>query len=268
MNNRGYLRRKLKWEAKRLLSGRWLFCLTMLLFWGILWYVTQLYSGGLGPALPGLPGDISDPAQVDAYLTAWFAAWRSIEPARIAGLLLTAALGFLLRTPLDVGIAANYLALSREEQPRLRDSFAFYIGPGQLTRSLLAELLCLFWRTLYVLPFFVFSFTSLWIDDPLVGLPLSLLAMALLAWGLVRAGAYAQARYLLAARPELGPREIVRLSVRNMRGRLWDYAVFQLSFLPWLVLISVTMLLGALYFMPYYHMCQALYMRKTWESCQ
>ena len=265
--NRGYLRKKLKWEAKRLLPGRLSFCLTMLLLWGVLWYFTSWLSGSFGLTLPPMPELTSDPAVFDAYILDCIAAWRSIAPVQLLGMGLTAMLGFLLRAPLDAGIAANYLALSTGgETPRVKNTFAYYIGPGLLSRVLLTELLRLFWETLWLLPGLAAAVATLMVTDLYLGFALSLLSMALMVLGYVRIGAYAQTRYLLAARPDLSPRGIVRLSAQNMRGRLWDYALFQLSFLPWIILAAVTMMLSMIYFLPYYQMCMALYMRRTWPQ--
>lgn len=70
---------------------------------------------------------------------------------------------------------------------------------------------------------------------------------------------YTMVPYVLIDQPELTAREALRESVTLTRGRLWELFVLDLSFLGWLLLLPVTLFLGAIYVLPYMAGVQAAY---------
>lgn len=69
--------------------------------------------------------------------------------------------------------------------------------------------------------------------------------------GIIAALRYSQAFFVLAENPDLSIRDCVNESKMLMSGRLWELFVLQLSFLPWLLLVTVTCGIATLYVEPY-----------------
>lgn len=70
---------------------------------------------------------------------------------------------------------------------------------------------------------------------------------------------YAMVPYLLYDDPTLSAREAVRKSRAMTRGRLWELFILQLSFFGWLLLTSMTLMIGAIYTYPYVEGTMAAY---------
>ena len=84
--------------------------------------------------------------------------------------------------------------------------------------------------------------------------------MALFIWlwsllcfipGIIAALRYSQAFFILAENPDMSIRDCVNESKLLMSGRLWELFVLQLSFIPWILLVSITCGLAGLYVQPY-----------------
>lgn len=69
--------------------------------------------------------------------------------------------------------------------------------------------------------------------------------------GIIAQLRYSQAFYILAENPDMSIRECVNESKSLMSGRLWEFFVLQLSFLPWILLSYVTCCISLLYVAPY-----------------
>ena len=69
--------------------------------------------------------------------------------------------------------------------------------------------------------------------------------------GIIAGLRYSQAFFILAENPEKGIRQCVNESKVLMSGRLWEFFVLQLSFIPWLILTSITCGIAGLYVTPY-----------------
>ncbi|MDL2289013.1 DUF975 family protein [Oscillospiraceae bacterium OttesenSCG-928-F05] len=93
---------------------------------------------------------------------------------------------------------------------------------------------------------------------------LLLLYLALL-WGIIfvnmRAGAYYPAYFLLAENPDLPVGTALKNGTRLIRGRLWEFFVYKLSFLGWYILTFTSFGLALLYIVPYRGAGDALFMR-------
>ena len=53
--------------------------------------------------------------------------------------------------------------------------------------------------------------------------------------------------------------EVIKESKRMMDGYKWDYFVFGLSFIGWILLVVITFGIAAIYVMPYMTVAQAMY---------
>ena len=69
--------------------------------------------------------------------------------------------------------------------------------------------------------------------------------------GIIAGLRYSQAFFILAENPEKGIRECVNESKQLMSGRLWEFFVLQLSFIPWMLLAGITCGIASLYVTPY-----------------
>lgn len=70
---------------------------------------------------------------------------------------------------------------------------------------------------------------------------------------------YSMVPYLLADNPGLSASGALSESLRMTRGRRWELFVMQLSFFGWLLLVSVTLMIGAVYVYPYIEGTMAAY---------
>lgn len=76
---------------------------------------------------------------------------------------------------------------------------------------------------------------------------------------ILRELAYRMVPYLLADHPEMTPGEALQESLRITRGRIGELFLLELSFFGWLLLTSVTLLIGAVYAYPYIEGTMAAY---------
>lgn len=65
--------------------------------------------------------------------------------------------------------------------------------------------------------------------------------------------------YVLADRPEVAPLEALRISRAMTRHRIWELLLLELSFFGWLLLASVTFMIGGIYAYPYMEGTMAAY---------
>jgi Predicted integral membrane protein len=69
--------------------------------------------------------------------------------------------------------------------------------------------------------------------------------------GIVKSYAYSQMFYLMADNKKLTASEAQKKSIEMMDGHKAEYFMLQLSFIPWVLLIVVTLGFGAIYVAPY-----------------
>ncbi len=70
---------------------------------------------------------------------------------------------------------------------------------------------------------------------------------------------YAMLPYVLADNPRMTAGEALSASREITRGRVWELFVLQLSFFGWLLLVSFTLFIGAIYVYPYIESTMAGY---------
>ena len=202
---------------------------------------------------------------------------RDLPPAAIPSVIISgvfAVLGFLVLTPLKLGVT-NWLYQLTGGQPReISSLFFFFDSPCLFFKSLFLRLgiavRMFFWAVLCLSPGVVFTGIGDYLARPdasaadhalaaagiTLGSILLLLGFAAL-W--ICSFRYFLAGYLLCADPDLGVGTVIRLSVRGTRGRLSKLAQFQLSFLGWYLLCFLV--LPLLYVAPYTGASMAIYAR-------
>ncbi|MDR0929793.1 MAG: DUF975 family protein [Oscillospiraceae bacterium] len=93
----------------------------------------------------------------------------------------------------------------------------------------------------------------------LVSEPYTAFVLLSLLMGLLARMRLLMVPYVLADRPDLSAMEAFRRSLYLTRQRLWELVVLQLSFFGWLMLASITMLIGLIYVYPYLEGTMAAY---------
>lgn len=89
-----------------------------------------------------------------------------------------------------------------------------------------------------ILYFLVVIFTCLW-------------SLLLVIPGIIMAFAYSMSWFILAENPNMTAREAIRESKEIMNGHKMDFFVLSLSFIPWILLVYVTLGIASIYVMPY-----------------
>ena len=133
----------------------------------------------------------------------------TIPPAFYVIVTLGALLGMAAQSLLDVGMYRAARAVARGRKPQPRMLFPFPLWGKALAMNLARA--------------------------ALVGAQLLLLV----APGVIAAYRYAMADYLLAAHPQLGPIEALKLSRKRMKGRKLELFKLQLSYLGWALLCAL-----------------------------
>ena len=77
--------------------------------------------------------------------------------------------------------------------------------------------------------------------------------------GIIKSIAYSQAMYILSEKPGMSARECLRESERLMNGNKMRYFLFQLSFIGWWILCTITCGIALIWFIPYYNACCATF---------
>lgn len=93
----------------------------------------------------------------------------------------------------------------------------------------------------------------------LVGLFTTLWSMLFVIPGIIAAMSYSMVNYIFIDNENMKAKEIIKASKDMMNGHKWEYFVFELSFLGWMLLVGVTFGLAAIYVVPYMTVAQALY---------
>lgn len=131
-------------------------------------------------------------------------------------------LGICVLGPLSLGEAYIYLNLTRGYEPDVNVLFSgFQRFTDTLVLTILMRIFIFLWSLLLFVP------------------------------GVIKAISYSQAYYILAEHPEMSGKEALDASIEMMDGHKMDYFVLLLSFIPWILLCTITCGLAVLYVYPY-----------------
>lgn len=126
--------------------------------------------------------------------------------------------------PLMIGFYMVFLNGTYGDQPKVSTLFEGY-KKEYLGKSIILFLL-------------VAIFTCLW-------------SLLLVIPGIIMAFAYSMSWFVLAENPNMTAREAIRESKEIMNGHKMDFFVLSLSFIPWILLVYVTLGIASIYVMPY-----------------
>lgn len=145
---------------------------------------------------------------------------------------LVSTLAELALMPLTVGLVGYVLKFSRGQKPEIKDIFGFYKN---------------------FLPIFVVSL--------LVGIFVGLGFMVLVIPGIIVALMLSMCNYLLAdGRTDIW--QIIKDSAEMMKGHKWEYFVFGLSFIGWVLLCCITLGIASIYVVPYMSVANCIWYDK------
>ena len=157
----------------------------------------------------------------------------------------------------NTGIALYYLNISCGRKAKI--SHLFYGFQHIFKRSLTVSAVSTLINTLCLLPYNVFLIlyqtngSTRWLICTLVTLVLGALIYLPFALSL------SQCHFLLLDFPKYSGSEVIRLSIRIMKGKKFKLFLLQLSFLPLHILGLLSFGIGSLWVTPYTNMTMALY---------
>ena len=103
--------------------------------------------------------------------------------------------------------------------------------------------------------FKTFQNTHQWIASVilliLIGIFTLLWSLLLVIPGIIKSLSYSMSYYILAENPDMTAREALNESKAIMHGHKMDLFVLELSFIPWLLLVAVTLGIAAIWVEPY-----------------
>ena len=128
----------------------------------------------------------------------------------------------ILTGAIEVGLAIVFLEIIRNWQCEFGDMFKGFNNFGtNCVAGILVAIYTALWSLLFVIP------------------------------GIVKAYSYSMTYYILADHPEMTANQAIAESQKMMNGHKARLFVLELSFIPWLFLVSITIGLAAFYVVPY-----------------
>lgn len=94
------------------------------------------------------------------------------------------------------------------------------------------------WLNIILTYFISAVFTALW-------------SLLFVVPGIVKAISYSMAPYILVENPDMQPMDAINMSKAMMDGHKMDYFILMLSFIPWLLLCTITFGIAGIYVFPY-----------------
>ncbi len=135
----------------------------------------------------------------------------------------------LIMSPMTIGLIVYTLNLLRNKKFNINDLFNQYKNfmPIILV-TFVTAVFVIVWSTLFLIP------------------------------GIVAAMSYSMVPYLMADGSK-NVMETIKKSKEMMYGYKWNYFIFNLSFLPWILLIIATIGIASIYVVPYINVANAIY---------
>ncbi|MBR6747944.1 MAG: DUF975 family protein [Clostridia bacterium] len=190
-------------------------------------------------------------------------------PQLLKGNALSLLFGFIM-APLTIGSYGFFTKLIRGEKPAVSSIFT-WLGEGKkLATAYLGQLMYLLYLILWSLlligiPGALYVGASYMVSLRPAGVELvlyilaSLLYIIMLVVGAAKLMTWQPALYMLGADPEMGVKRAFALCRYHMHGHMWEYFLFQLSFLGWQLLASFTCGLGMFFVQPYMNLANAAF---------
>lgn len=235
-------------RARSSLMGNWgTAALVVILSWSV-FHVTNL----LRPLVH--PLDLIGRMNSEDHLSA-------ITFLRAAAFVLILLSAFLLTGPLSVGIKRYFLRLARNERACTSDLLTgFRNGAGYYWRTvslpLIIVMLVTGWSIAALIPTGILGYEYLWFTRTTLQshdtrILLGIVGAIVGLFVLLKACNYSMAGYFIADDPAMGAWEAITKSSLMMKGRVWKFSCLGFRFLGWILLLPLTLGLGALFLLPY-----------------
>lgn len=249
----------LKREVRARLKGNWGTPFLVLFVFGVITMLVAYLPMLITVGTAGVQGIFSDdPMEI----------LRAIAVTSPMASLFDLALSILVIIPISVAVSRYFLQFWRGEQPTLGSALDGYSN-GRLGRYVAASL----WETLWVLVWSIPAIIALMVGAVFfsagsygdsngmtgAGVFLMIVGMGLSILPLVKSYSYIQNAYLIGDHPNLSASQSLNLSKRMMKGHKWELFVLGLSFIPWMLLVSVTFGIASIYVAPYTNTTVAAY---------
>jgi len=184
--------------------------------------------------------------------------------------LLNIAFGLLI-APLTIGSYGIFTQIIRNEKPAVSSLFN-WLGEGYKMKVaylgyLVYMLITVGWGALLIgVPYAAFLGLGYWLEGVTMGAGMTVLysaagiaVVALMVVGYAKVISYQPILYFMGIEPEKGVRHALMLCRQSMKGHIWEYFWYQLSFLGWQLIASFTCGLGMLFVTPYTNLANAAF---------
>ncbi len=274
MSIRSDARQSIKYVARDALSERWQHLLRFTAPASLIVAGTYVATGALTPDLSGLEtlGEFSDYVYGHFFLFAVSYLLQLLLKGLMYGPLVMCIAAFFLPRSAPEALAAErklYRSAPPGELPAAQHNFSWFLDPSRLLCALrywfAVTLVRLAARIVCFVPGIALLLAGLLAPQtsPYISARLSLGA-GLLLIGYMLSEIFV-ARYVavpfLLAQDGTGVRRAMRDSSEMMRGRLFEYFLFNLSFIPWYIIALATFGVGLVYVIPYRAICEAMFVR-------
>ncbi|MGX5390140.1 DUF975 family protein [Bacillus thuringiensis] len=142
-------------------------------------------------------------------------------------------ISFLITSPLTLGGYYLTLNIIRQEQPHISNIFIWCIDMRKLLNSFLVYLLLYFYLILWTL--------------------------LLIVPGIIKSISYTMTYFVLNDHPEYTMNQAITKSRHMMNGHKIKYMILYLSFVGWFMLSLITLGIGFLWLIPYFHTTKAAF---------
>lgn len=164
--------------------------------------------------------------QISGNIGILFLCMLVVAVISIAAGVITGGIGMIfVAAPMQISMCMIYLNLAKNQKPTVGNTFdGFDVFGKSLWLSIITGFFMWAWMLLFIIP------------------------------GIVKSFSYAMAPYILAENNDMTAREALRESKRIMDGHKGELFVLHLSFVPWLMLGSITCGIAMIYVIPYMNM--------------
>ncbi len=207
--------------------------------------------------------------EAKAKVKDWDVKWNIIWPLLIIGVL-SAVLGSLFGNEVTVNFNDLQSVVEYSASPANRvgsllvSIFTTFVSAGYI-KYLMNFVRTGKFNSNVILNTIKDKWLSILIASILVSVVVSLGLMLLFVPGIILALAYTFAIYLVVDKDVAG-NDSLKMSREMMKGYKWDYFVFGLSFIGWILLIPFTLGLICIWLVPYMNVASMLYYEKLQKN--
>ncbi len=225
-------------RAREMLSGRWgsvigTTLVATLLGANVLLQGRAYSTKGINPKDPRIDQLIQ--SVKDAHISPeQFLMLKAILSGILAGAVVASIILFIVGAIFSAGLIRYNLAMANGEDSHFTMLFSNFSYAGKITwLKVRMVIFTLLWSLLFIIP------------------------------GIMKAYSYSMSGFILVQNPEMSAREAMNESVRIMKGNRWRLFCLQFSFLGWMILCTLTCMLGYILVAPYMNAAYAAFYQEV-----